>query len=111
MSSVQSACSPQLQPVENLEKSHVSPLTRPMASAFLLTHAALTRLLQLDVVHQVAAESVPPVFDVQEHDQVIALDVEVFLAQKVAAAAEIVTGHEPGGASYPPSGTGPAAGS
>ena len=74
------------------------PLTRPMASAFLLTHAALTRLLQLDVAHQVAAESgASGLLDVQEHDQVIALDVEVYLAQKVAAA-EIVTGHEPGGA-------------
>lgn len=74
------------------------PLTRPVASAFLLTHAALARLLQLDVAHQVAAESgAPGLLDVQEHDQVIAFDVEVYLAQEVAAG-EIVAGHEPGGA-------------
>lgn len=74
------------------------PLTRPEASAFLLTHAAFARLLQLDVAHQVAAESgASSLLDVQEHDQVIALDVKVYLAQEVAVA-EIVMRHEPGGA-------------
>lgn len=73
------------------------PLTRPVASAFLLTHAAFARLLQLDVAHKVAAKSgTSSLLDVQEHDQVIALDIEVYLAQEIAAA-EIVTGHEPGG--------------
>ena len=74
------------------------PLTRPVASAFLLTHAAFARLLQLDVSHQVAAKSgTSGLLDVQEHDQVIAVDVEVYLAQEITST-EIVTGHEPGGA-------------
>lgn len=74
------------------------PLTRPVASAFLLPHAALTRLLQLDVAYQVTAKSgTPSLLDVQEHDQVIALDVEVYLAQEITAA-EIVAGYKPGGA-------------
>lgn len=74
------------------------PLTRPVASAFLLTHAAFARLLQLDVSHQVAAKSgTSCLLDVQEHDQVVAVDVEVYLAQEISSA-EIVTGHEPGGA-------------
>ena len=72
------------------------PLTRPVASACLLTHAALKRLLQLDAAHRVAAESgASSLLDVQEHDPVIALDVKVYLAQKVAMA-ESITEHEPG---------------
>lgn len=71
-------------------------LPRSVTSAFLLAHATLTRLLQLDVAYQMAAESgTPRLLDVQKHYQVIALNVKVDLAQEIAAA-EIITGHEAG---------------
>lgn len=43
-----------------------------------------------------AESGAPSLLDVQEHDQVIAVDIEVYLAQEIAAA-EIVAGYKPGG--------------
>lgn len=69
--------------------------TGPVARALLLSGAAVARALQADVAHQVSAErGSSGLLDVQEHDHVVALDVEIHVALEVLAR-EVEFGPQP----------------
>ncbi len=60
--------------------------TGPVTRAFLLSGAAVARSLQVDVAHQVPPERRSPgLLDVEEHDHVVPLDVEIHVAIEVLA--------------------------
>lgn len=71
-------------------------LAGPVAGALLLAGFAAARLLQPDVLHQVPPErGAPGLLDVQEHDHIAPLDVEIHEAGQVLQR-EVEARHEPG---------------
>lgn len=70
------------------------PFARPVTGTLLLARMALARPLQLDVADKVTAERGPPGFlNVEEHYNIIPLDVEIYSAIKVFGG-EIKARHE-----------------
>ncbi len=66
------------------------PFARPVTGTLLLARMALARPLQLDVADKVTAERGPPGFlNVEEHYNIIPLDVEIYSAIKVVVGGEI----------------------
>ena len=58
---------------------------RPVTCAFLLARLAVARLLQANIPHQVSPESGPScLLDVQEHDHVVPLHVELHVSVQVS---------------------------
>lgn len=71
-------------------------LPRPKARALLLTCVTLTGPLELDIPHQVSTKRrAPSLLDVQEHDDIIPLDVEINSSAQICSG-EVETRNEAG---------------